>query len=186
MSAPQDQTSPARIQPGGLRQLGPLNWIIAKLGARFIRAPRFALFNVVGQHHLLFLAWLPYSGILLGAGKLPKAEAELVILRVGHLRNCEYELQQHRRLARSRGVDAATQARIFEGPDAAGLTQRQRVLLTATDEFVVTRSMSDETWKALSVLLTKKQLIEFCMLASQYDGLAATMATLRIPLDFPD
>jgi hypothetical protein len=34
--------------------------------------------------------------------------------------------------------------------------------------------------------LTKKQLIEFCMLASQYDGLAATMATLRIPLDFAD
>jgi AhpD family alkylhydroperoxidase len=178
--------APARIQPGGFRELGPLNWIIAKLGARAIRAPRFALFNVLGQHHLLFLAWLPYSGLLLGAGKLPKQEAELVILRVGHLRNCEYELQQHRRLARSRGVDAQTQARIFEGPDAEGLTDRQRVLITATDEFVITRSMSTETWTALSAYLSKKQLIEFCMLASNYDGLAATMATLRIPLDFPD
>ena len=63
----------------------------------------------------------------------------MVILRVGHLRDCEYELQQHRRLARSRGVDAETQAEIFEGPDAEGLTDRQRVLLTATDEFVITR-----------------------------------------------
>ncbi|MGV0773710.1 carboxymuconolactone decarboxylase family protein [Mycobacterium syngnathidarum] len=178
---------PARIAPGGFRELGPLNWAIAKLGARAIRAPRFTLMNVLGQHRLLFLAWLPYSGLLLGPlGKLPRQDAELVILRVGHLRDCEYELQQHRRLARSRGVDAETQARIFEGPDAEGLTDRQRVLITATDEFVVTRSVSAETWAALSAILTKPQLIEFCMLASQYDGLAATMTTLRIPLDFPD
>ena len=188
MSAPDriPDITPARIQPGGFRELGPLNWIIAKLGARAIRAPRFALFNVIGQHRLLFLAWLPYSGLLLGRGKLSKQETELVILRVGHLRNSEYELQQHRRMARSRGVDAATQALIFEGPDAEGLTDRQRVLITATDEFVITRSMSTETWTALSTYLDKKQLIEFCMLAANYDGLAATIATLSIPLDFAD
>jgi len=159
---------------------------MARLGARAIRAPRFHLFDTLGQHKLLFVAWMPYSGVLLNWGKLSRRDAELVILRVGHLRDCEYELQQHRRLARSRGLDDATQAKIFEGPDAEGLTDRQRVLVTATDEFVMTRSMSSETWSALSSHLDRKQLIEFCMLAGQYDGLAATMATLRIPLDFPD
>lgn len=178
---------PARIEPGGFRELGPLNWVIAKLGARAIRAPRFTLFNVLGQHKLLFLAWLPYSGLLLGPlGKLSRQDAEVVILRVGHLRDCEYEIQQHRRLARSRGIDEKTQALIFQGPDAEGLTDRQRILITATDEFVVTRSMSPETWAALSRIYDKPQLIEFCLLASQYDGLAATMTTLRMPLDFPD
>ena len=73
-----------------------------------------------------------------------------MILRVGHLRDCEYELQQHRRLARTRGVDAELQAKIFEGPDAEGLTDRQRALITATDEFVITRAMSPETWAALA------------------------------------
>jgi AhpD family alkylhydroperoxidase len=184
MSAP--ETVPARIPPGGLRELGPINWAIAKLGARGIRAPKFNLFNVLGQHRLLFLAWLPFSGYLLYAGKLSRTDAELVILRVGHLRDCEYELQQHRRLARSRGVDAELQVRIFEGPDADGLTERQRVLITATDEFVITRSMSPETWAALSGILSRPQLIEFCTLAGQYDALAATTATLKIPLDFPD
>lgn len=177
---------PARIEPGGFRELGPLNWVIAKIGAKTIRAPRFALFNVLGQHHLLFLTFLPYSGMLLGRSKLGLKDAELVILRVGHLRGSEYELQQHRRLARSRGVDAETQARIFEGPDAEGLTDRQRVLITATDEFVITRSVSDQTWKSLASYLDRKQLIDFCLLAAQYDGLAATIATLRVPLDFPD
>lgn len=179
-------TAPARIPPGGFRELGPLNWAIAKIGARGIRAPKFHLFNVLGQHRLLFLAWLPFSGYLLYAGKLDRKDAELVILRVGHLRNCEYELQQHRRLARSRGLKADVQAAIFEGPDADGLTPHQRVLIAATDEFVVTRSMSPETWSALSKIFDRAQIIEFCTLAGQYDALAATMETLRIPLDFPD
>jgi alkylhydroperoxidase family enzyme len=187
VSAPSSQPdAPARIPPGNLRELGPLNWVIAKAGARAIRAPRFSLVNVMGQHRLLFLAWGLYGLMLLAAGKLSRKDAEIVILRVGHLRNSEYELQQHRRLARSRGVDADLQAKIFEGPDADGLTDRQRVLITATDEFVMTRSMSTQTWAAMSGLYNRKQLIEFCMLAAQYDGLAATIATLQIPLDFPD
>ncbi|MCF6386385.1 carboxymuconolactone decarboxylase family protein [Mycobacterium sp. MBM] len=181
-----ETTAPPRIPPGGLRELGPLNWAIAKIGANRIRAPKFHLMNVLGQHRLLFLTWLPFSGYLLYAGKLSRADAELVILRVAHLRGSEYELQQHRRLARSRGLDADTQAAIFEGPDAPGLSPRQRVLVTATDEFVITRSMSAETWTALSTLYSRTQIIEFCTLAGQYDALAATMATLRIPLDFPD
>jgi alkylhydroperoxidase family enzyme len=178
---------PARIPPGGFRELGPINWAIAKLGARTIRAPRFTLFNVLGQHKLLFLAWLPLSGMLLGLlSKLPVKDAEVVILRVGHLRDCEYELQQHRRLARTRGIGPELQAKIFEGPDAEGLTDRQSALITATDEFVITRGVSPETWATLASHLTTAQQIEFCMLAAQYDGLAAIIATLNVPLDFPD
>ncbi|TPG31531.1 carboxymuconolactone decarboxylase family protein [Mycolicibacterium hodleri] len=184
MSAP--ETAPARIPPGGFRELGPLNWIIAKVGARAIRAPRFSLVNVMGQHRLLFLVWGLYGLMLLAVGKLSRKDAEVVILRVGHLRNSEYELQQHRRLARSRGIDADLQAKIFEGPDADGLIDRHRVLITATDEFVMTRSMSAETWAAMTLHYTRKQLIEFCLLAANYDGLAATIATLKVPLDFPD
>ncbi len=95
-----------RISPGGRRELGVLNWGgISRLGARSIRAPpHMHLFEVLGQHKLLFLSFLPYSGVLLNWGKLPKRDKELVILRVGHLRGSEYELQQHRRLARSRGA----------------------------------------------------------------------------------
>jgi AhpD family alkylhydroperoxidase len=183
VNAPQPEP---RLPIGGLRELGPLNWVIAKLGARAIRAPRFSLFHMLGQNRLLFLSFLPYSHMLLNAGKLPRVDAELVILRVGHLRDCEYELQQHRRLARSRGVAEDLQAKIFEGPDAAGLTPHQRVLITATDEFVVTRGMSPETWAALGAELSRPQLVEFCLLAAHYDGLAATISTLGVPLDFPD
>jgi AhpD family alkylhydroperoxidase len=179
-------TAPARIPPGGFRELGPINWLVAKVGARSVRVPRFHLFEVLGQHKLLFLSWLPFSSVLLYFGKLSRKDAELVILRVAHLRDCEYELQHHRRLARTRGINPELQAKIVEGSDAEGLTDRQRVLITATDEFVVTRSVSPETWAALATYYSRPQLIEFCLLAGQYDTVAATITTLKVPLDFPD
>ena len=175
-----------RIPPGGRRELGVINYGIARLGARSIRAPQMNLFNVLGQHKLLFLSFLPYSGVLLNWGKLPKRDKELVILRVGHLRNSEYELQQHRRLARSRGLDKALQDKIFAGPTAEGLTERQRILVKAVDEFVLNRDLSDETFAELSAHVTREQVIEFCALAGHYDAIAAILATLRVPMDFPD
>ncbi len=132
-----------RIPPGDRRELGLINWAISRFAARSIRAPEMHLFTTMGQHRLLFRSWLPYSGVLLNWGKLPKTDTEVVILRVGHLRDSEYELQQHRRLARSRGLDSALQDRIFDGPDAEGLTDRERALMTAIDEFVLHRDLSE-------------------------------------------
>ncbi len=119
-------------------------------------------------------------------GKLPNRDTELVILRVGHLRDSQYELQHHRRMGRAVGLDDATQALIFEGPGAAGLTDRQHILLTAVDELVQTRTLSDATWGQLATHLDRPRLIEFVMLTSQYDALAATLSALRVPLDFDE
>jgi AhpD family alkylhydroperoxidase len=177
---------PQRIPPAARRELGVINWAISRIAARSIRAPEMHLFTTMGRHRQLFRSFLPYSGVLLNWGKLPKTDKELVILRVGHLRGSEYELQQHRRLARSRGLDSALQDRIFAGPAAEGLTDRQRALLTAVDEFVLHRDVSDATFAALSPHLSREQIIEFCALAGHYDAIAAILTTLRVPMDFPD
>ena len=175
-----------RVAPGGRRELGLINWAISRVAARKIRAPQMNLFTVLGQHRWLFRAFLPYSGLLLSAGTLSKRDKELVILRVGRLRASEYELQQHRRLARSRGVDAALQQKIFTGSGAEGLTERDRVLLTAVDEFILERTLHDVTFAALSDHLNRQQIIEFCALAGHYDAIAGILAALRVPMDFPD
>ncbi|MCV7100353.1 carboxymuconolactone decarboxylase family protein [Mycobacterium palustre] len=176
----------ARIPSGRFRELGPLNWVIAKFGARAVRAPEMHLMTTLGQHRLLFVLWSVYSGRLL-RGRLPAADTELVILRVAHLRACEYELQHHRRMARNQGLDDDMQSAVFGWPDRASerLTARQRALLSATDELVEDRTLTDATWRELANHLDRRQLIEFCLLATQYDGLAATMSALDIPLDNP-
>jgi len=177
-----------RIPAGGFRELGLINWILAKSAARTIRAPKMHLFATLGQNKRLFLSMMPYSALLL-RGRLPQVDTELVILRVAHLRRSEYELQHHRWMGRRRGLDDQTQELIFAWPDtpegSGGLTGRQQSLLSATDEFILNRSISPEVWQQLSHHLDRRQLIEFCMLAGQYDGLAATMSALQIPLDHP-
>ncbi|WIM87290.1 carboxymuconolactone decarboxylase family protein [Candidatus Mycobacterium wuenschmannii] len=176
-----------RIPPGRFRQLGPINWVLAKLAARTVNAPEMHLFTTIGQRRFLFWAWAIYGARLL-RGRLPQIDTELVILRVAHLRKSEYELQHHRWIGRRRGLDEAKQELIFTWPESAhdaGLTDRQRVLLTATDEFVLDRTLSEAAWQQLSQHLDRRQIIEFCLLAGQYDALAATMSALEIPLDNP-
>ncbi|GFG63444.1 hypothetical protein MKUB_09340 [Mycobacterium kubicae] len=190
MSSP-EPAALQRIPSGRFRQLGPVNWVLARLGARTVRAPEMHLFTTLGYRQSLFWAWLLYGARLL-RGRLPRADTELVILRVAHLRRCEYELQHHRRLARVQGLDANLQAAIFAWPDApdakgprAVLSARQQALLKATDELVLDRSISAATWQQLAAHLNRQRLIEFCLLATQYDGLAATIHALGIPLDNP-
>jgi AhpD family alkylhydroperoxidase len=178
-----------RIPSGRLRELGPVNWVVARLAARQMRVPEMHLFTTLGQRRLLFWTWAIYGGRLL-RGKLPTIDTELVILRVAHIRACEYELQHHRRMARKAGLDSEAQAAIFGWPDVPDgigqrLSARQLALLAATDEFVKDRTVTDATWQQLASHLDRRELIEFCLLASQYDGLAATMAALAIPLDNP-
>jgi 4-carboxymuconolactone decarboxylase len=175
--------STPRISPSdSLRELGLSTWAYCKVAARVQGVPQMHIFTTLGKHKRLFWLWLPYSGALL-AGRLPKQDTELVILRVAHLRNCEYELHHHRRLAARRGIDRETQQKIFDWPDAQGLSPRQEALLAAADELVTTRTIGDDGWATLSSHLDRRQLIEFCMLVTQYDGVAATLSALRVPSD---
>jgi AhpD family alkylhydroperoxidase len=151
-----------------------------------MRLPQLHLFTTLGLHRRLFWSWLPFGAVLLSFGKLPRRDAELVILRVGQLRGCEYELQHHRRIANRRGLDAQTQARVLEGPCAEGLADRDRTLLAAVDELIDKRTLSPQTWRSLSGCLDRPQLIEFVTLVGQYDALAAMLNTLKVPLDYPD
>ncbi|HEU0190019.1 MAG TPA: carboxymuconolactone decarboxylase family protein [Mycobacterium sp.] len=173
----------------GVRDLGVANWVFCKLAARRQRVPQAHLFTTLGQHKRLLWSWLPFGGQLLYGGKLSRRDTEVVILRVAHLRGSQYEMQHHRRIARQAGIDDATQDRIFDGPHGPqfhDLTDRQRTLVTATDELVDTRTLSDATWQALSAHLDRPRLIELVMLVCQYDALAATLSALRVPLDFAD
>ncbi|MEM6105016.1 carboxymuconolactone decarboxylase family protein [Mycobacterium sp. 050272] len=173
------------------RRLGPINWLLAKGAARKLQAPEMHLFTTLGQRQGLFWAWSLYGGRLL-RGRLPRVDTELVILRVAHLRSSEYELQHHRKMARRFGLDAHLQETIFAWPDAPDgdgprviLSARQQALLNATDELIKNRSISEETWRQLAMHLDRHRLIEFCLLATQYDGLAATISALNIELDNP-
>lgn len=177
--------NPPRVPPGGRRELGFFGWLFCRISARIWGVPELHLFTVLAQHRRLFWASMPLAG-LLRRGRLPTCDTELVILRVGHVQKCEYELQHHRRRAVKAGVDAATQAAIFEWPTADGISPRQRALLMGVDELLATRTLSDRSWQTLAGHLDRRQLIEIVTLVGQYDALAMALNTLAVPMDYPD
>lgn len=173
-----------RIAPGRLKELGPINWAVWKVLSRAAGTSDAHLFSTLGRTGRLFRGWLHYSGMLMPFGKLSRFEAETVILRVAHLRRCDYEFDHHTRLGRRVGITDEIRKRIVAGPEADGWGRKERAMLTAVDELVSTKDLTDRTWAALAEFFDDRRLIEFCLLVNQYDGLATTIGVLRIERDF--
>lgn len=174
-----------RIQSGTRRaELGLVNLGLTKIAAKVAKVPAANLFNTLGLTGTLFQAWLLYSGRLMPGGKINRHDTETIILRVAHRRDCGYELDHHIRIGARAGVKADLRERIFEGPAAEGLSGRQRTILSSVDELLDTKNLADASWAALAAHFDDRRLIEFCLLVTQYDGLATVIDTLRIERDF--
>jgi AhpD family alkylhydroperoxidase len=174
----------ARIAPGGLRELGLLNWLICRVLSRVAGVRDAHLFSTLGRQRSLFRAWLRFSAQLMPGGTISRRETELVILRVAHLRQCAYEHDHHTRIGRRVGIDREALARVILGPTASGWSDRHRALLHAVDALVHTKDIDDATWTALREHYDDQQRIELCLLVGQYEALATTIAALRIERDF--
>ncbi|MBF6297885.1 carboxymuconolactone decarboxylase family protein [Nocardia amamiensis] len=172
-----------RISPGRLRELGPVNWVAWQVLSRAAGTDDAHLFSTLGRTKGLFRGWLHYSGRLMPGGRLPRHESELVIIRVAHLRGCDYEMDHHIRLGRRAGVTAEVLDRLRIGPAAAGWSQKHHALLTAVDQLVEKRDIGDDAWTELAKHYDERSLIEIVLLINQYEGLAATITALRIQRD---
>ena len=172
-----------RIAPGGLAQLGLVNWALCRVLSRAAGTADAHLFSTLGKHRGLFRGWLRFAGRLMPGGKLPRHDSELVILRVAHLRACAYELDHHVRIGGRCGVGPALVERVLAGPSAAGWSAQHTALLRAVDALVVEKDLDDATWTALAPHYSEAQRIELCLLVGHYEMLATTIAALRIERD---
>jgi NAD(P)-dependent dehydrogenase (short-subunit alcohol dehydrogenase family)/alkylhydroperoxidase family enzyme len=174
----------ARLPPGGRREIGWTNALIVEVlrrGARTKGPPN--LFATLASHRRLFRAWLRFAGALMPGGVLARADTELVILRVAHNCDCEYEWRHHQRLARRAGLSETSVERVRSGPDAPGWSAREALLLRCADALNERHDLSDELWAALSSELPRVELIELVILVGHYEMLATTINTLRIAPD---
>lgn len=142
------------------------------------------LFSTLGRTGISFTGWLHYSSTLMPGGKLSRHDTELTILRVAHLRDCAYEMDHHKRIGRGAGVTKAILEQVRTGPSDPAWSDTHRALLTAVDQLVQTKDLDDDTWAALAEHYSERQLVEFCLLVAQYDGLATTIGVLGIERDF--
>ena len=143
------------------------------------------LFTTAARNRSLFRRWLIFAGALMPGGKLPRADTELVILRVSHRTGAEYEAVHHRVIGRKVGltdehIGAVARDDLADGP----WTDRQRALLAAVDELHDESAIGAETFAALrDAGLSDSDLVELCLLAGHYSMVAGLINSLRIESD---
>ncbi|MDY6809069.1 MAG: carboxymuconolactone decarboxylase family protein [Actinomycetota bacterium] len=174
--------STPRVAPGRFGDLGPINWLFARGAARVIGVDDARIFSTLGRAKGLFRGWLHFGARLMPFGLLSRKDSEMIIIRVAHLRQCDYELDHHRRLGARAGITPDEFDRILAGPDE-GWGDRERTLLRAADELVSDKDVTDPTWAALRRHLDDAKLVAFVLLVGQYDMLATTIGTLRVQRD---
>jgi AhpD family alkylhydroperoxidase len=180
-----DKRAGPRVRPASRSELGPVNALIVrviKAGARTHNTPN--LFTTLGRHRGLFRRWLMFAGSLMPRGKLPRADTELVILRVAYLSGCEYEADYHRPMGRKAGLTQhQIEALEHDDIDPSDWSPRQAGIVRAVDELHRDRRIGDETFASLRGELSDRDLVELCMLAGHYEMLAGTINSLGIERD---
>ncbi len=187
MSSPTTDVNQPRVAPGDRRQVGVVNFAIASLLGLAARTAPPHLFLTLGRHRRLFRGWLHFAGTLMPGGRLSRRESEMVILRVAHLRACDYEREHHRRLGARAGLttlDIDTLASDGAATDPRW-SARESALLMAAEQLIADRDVDDRQWESLRALLDERELIELVMLVGHYDMLATAITTLRIQPDQP-
>jgi AhpD family alkylhydroperoxidase len=180
-----ESSSGPRITPGDRVEIGLVNASIARAAGIVTRGEPPRIFTTLGRHRGLFRRWLWFAGALMPGGKLPRAETELVILRVAHNSGSDYEWSQHERLGRRAGLSEEEISRVRAGADAPGWSERRALLLRAADEMHEQRQIGPELWAELSRHLNEVLLIELCMLIGHYELLAMTLNTLEVEPELP-
>jgi alkylhydroperoxidase family enzyme len=139
--------------------------------------------GVLAHHPELTTAYHHFNGHILFGTTLTPRQRELLVLRVAHLRDAEYEWAQHAVLAGDAGISEVELQRIRDGGSADGWGPSERALLTAADELVDDARLSEATWATLAAELDVQQLMDVVFTVGAYDLLAMVFRSFDVELD---
>lgn len=110
---------------------------------------------------------------------------ELIILRVGYLSKCAYEVHQHRAYGRKFGLtDEKIEAALTQSLTTP-LSAREQAVLKFADEAIVNVRASDATLAAARQYLVDSEILETLAIIGTYMMIARVIETTAIELDAP-
>lgn len=183
---PQPATGRQRLQQPRIHPVEKEAWNEAqrKLFGPIDRRGR--LYNVhktMANHPALARDWLTFATYVLRDNSLPPRDREVLILRIGRLCHAEYEWAQHARIGKRAGLTDEELQRIFEGPDAEGLSEHDRLLLQAVDELHGDAFVTDATWNALAQTYSTKQMMDLVFTVGEYNLVSMALNSFGVQLD---
>ena len=137
------------------------------------------------RHPNLCKRWLVFANHVLFKSSLEARARELLILRIAWRCQSRYEWGQHVSIATQAGLSDRDIERVKDGPDASGWSDRERLLLRATDELHDDSTISEETWAGLAACYREQQMMDLVFTVGQYSMLAMALNSFGVELDAP-
>lgn len=138
------------------------------------------LLGTLARHPALTKSFLAFNGQVLYGTTLSTRHRELLVLRVAHVRGCDYEWAQHVLLARDAGMTEEEIDRVTEGPGAPGWAPGERALVSAVDELLAGATVSAPTWDVLTSEFKSEQLLDIVFTVGTYDMVACVLRTFAV------
>ncbi len=127
--------------------------------------------------------FLKLGGALLRKNELDDILRELVILRVGILCRSEYEVFQHKRVAKRVGVTEEKIEGLYDGPDATVFDETERKILRYTDQVVLNVKAGDSTFAAVAELLSPRELVELNLTIGYYMMVSRFLENFEVEIE---
>jgi 4-carboxymuconolactone decarboxylase len=142
--------------------------------------PPIALFRVLAHNPRILSRFR--AGRLLDAGALSARERELLILRVCHRCDCDYEWSVHvAGFSDAAGLAEADLHATLQPTAVAPLSSRERLMLAAADELVDARKLTPATTAALRHDLVPAEIVELIALVGRYVWVSMIANTAALP-----
>ncbi|MEM7016580.1 MAG: carboxymuconolactone decarboxylase family protein [Pseudomonadota bacterium] len=141
------------------------------------------IFKTLTNHPDLMRRWMVFANHILGKSTLDPREREIAILRIGYLCEAEYEWGQHVLIGKDCGLTDDEIQMIKAGPGAEGWSEKDRLLMQATDDLHKDAHVSDATWAGLEKHYSTQQLMDIVFTVGQYNMVSMVLNSFGVQLD---
>jgi len=131
----------------------------------------------------MFRPMTAFFSAYLNDGLLTEEMREIVILRTGYLRDSEYEVANHLRVANLIGMNPDKVAALVPGQPQAVFTPDERDVLRFVDEVVNDGRASRDAFNAVARFMSTAELIELTIIAGVYTMVSQFCATFGVELE---
>lgn len=143
----------------------------------------FNIFRTLAHHPELARRWMVFANHILGKSTLDPRDREMLILRIGYLCQAGYEWGQHVQISRDLGMSDEEIRLCKTGPDTQGISDRDRLLLSAVDELHNDAHVADATWAGLSEHFNTQQMMDIVFTVGQYNLVSMVLNSFGVQLD---
>jgi alkylhydroperoxidase family enzyme len=158
--------------------LTSLNLEIRRLRGRILN-----LHRILANNEDALRAFMAMSRYVRDESSLPGSLRELAIVTVAHALNDEYELHQHRPIARELGITEVQLKEIADWPKSTSFSKEQRAVIAFASECTVRRHVSDVTFARLSEHLSAHQIVDLALIVGWYQLCHVVIDALGVEIE---